>query len=219
MKTIERQKARRLRQKGVAIGVIADRLGVAKSSVSTWVRDVVLPTAVLQKLKQNSHTRSAIEKRRSARLAQTAARRAVVRSEAIAEVPDLSQDPLWYVGVSLYWGEGGKTQQIVRISNSDPVVIQTMMRFFRTLCSVSEKDFRGQVHVFAHTNKTAAEQYWSQVSEISRNQFYKTYAKKSSASKNKRNTLPYGTFQVSINNTNLFIRVLAWIDYVKKSTI
>jgi transposase-like protein len=43
MKTLERAEARRLRhEEGLSIREITSRLGVAKSSVSAWVRDVLL---------------------------------------------------------------------------------------------------------------------------------------------------------------------------------
>lgn len=48
-KELEYDAARRLRREGMPVRRIADRLGVAQSSVSVWVRDVVvLPHAVLK---------------------------------------------------------------------------------------------------------------------------------------------------------------------------
>jgi predicted transcriptional regulator len=44
-KTEERLQARQLRQeKGLAVGKIADMLGVSRSTVSQWVRDIPLTT-------------------------------------------------------------------------------------------------------------------------------------------------------------------------------
>ncbi len=55
VKTHERELARRLRQEeGAAVGEIAERLGVSKSSVSLWVRDIELSEAQQEALLQRN---------------------------------------------------------------------------------------------------------------------------------------------------------------------
>lgn len=219
MKVYEKKQAIILRKQGLAIGEIASKLNVSKSSVSYWVRDIRLTKEQRLKLNANGHSVEAIEKRRLARLANTQIRRNAVAKAATEEAFLLTTVPLWCVGVSLYWGEGGKTQNTVRIANSDPDVIVTMMRFFREVCLVSEKKFHGHVHTFAHCNVNKAENYWSRISGISRDKFFKTYKKQSSSSKNKRNTLPYGTFQIYVHDSDFFFRMMAWIEYLKQNKI
>ena len=84
----------------------------------------------------------------------------------------------------MYLGEGGKTERgTARISNSDPLVIKMMMRFFREICKVSEERFRGNIHTFAHADIEKTEKYWSKITGIPRSQFQKNlYKKPSSAS-------------------------------------
>lgn len=219
MKVEEKKKAITLRKKGLAMGDIAKELGVAKSSVSYWVRDVKLTKAQRTKLNANGHSIDAIEKRRIARLKNTAAKRKNIVNAAIHEAEALSKNTLWCVGVALYWGEGGKTQNMARIANSDPEVIKTMMRFFREICDIPKEKFRGHIHTFAHCDEKKAELYWSKVSNIPHSQFFKTYKKQSSASKNKRDALPYGTFQIYVHDTDFFFRLMGWIEYLKKHKI
>ncbi len=216
MKTREQHKAIILRKNGKSMGEIATTLGVAKSSVSCWVRDVALTKIQRTQLNKNGHSVDAIEKRRIARVANTQLRRQEMMKSAASEVATLSQNMLWCIGVALYWGEGGKTQQTARLSNSDPAVIATMMRFFREFGGITEEKFRGQVHTFSHQNAQKTETYWSQVSGVPVDYFYKTYVKKSSASKNKRDTLPYGTFQVYVHDTKFFFRLMGWLEKVKE---
>lgn len=199
------------------MGEIARQLRVSKSSVSYWVRDIKLTNSQRKKLNENGHSIDAIEKRRIARLKTTQNRRKLLVESALKEATSLKFDPLWCVGVSLYWGEGGKTQNMTRLSNSDPEVIRLMMNFFRKICRVPEQKFRGHVHTFSHLNAASAENYWSRVSNIPKKNFYKTYVKKSSASKDKRDTLQYGTFQIYIHDTKLFFRIMGWIEYLKKN--
>jgi transposase-like protein len=215
MKTKEKQKALEMRKNGMAMGEIARKLGVAKSSVSYWVRDVSLTNKQRERLNKNGHSVNAIEKRRVARLANTSKRRAIIIEAAGDEVSCLLQEPLWCIGVALYWGEGGKTQQTARLANSDPAVIAIMMRFFKKYSNVPETKFRGHVHTFSHKNAKKAVKYWSTISGIPENKFYKTYIKQSSASKNKRDTVPYGTLQVYVHDTEFFFRLMGWINKLK----
>lgn len=216
MKVSEKQKAVELRKRGVSMGEIARILNVAKSSVSYWVRDVVLTQTQKEKLNKNGHSIDAIEKRRVARIANTRKRRQLIMLQAGEEVSQLSSDPLWCVGVSLYWGEGGKTQQTARVSNSDPAVIRIMMKFFEKYSSVDKKKFHGHVHTFSHKNAKEAVIYWSKVSGISQSKFFKTYVKQSSASKKKRETLPFGTMQIYVHDTVFFFKLMGWIETLKE---
>jgi transposase-like protein len=216
MKVKEKNKAITLRQKGVSMGEIARILNVAKSSVSYWVRDIKLTESQLNTLNKNGHSTESIEKRRTSRIANTQRKREEIMSEAAKEVRHLQLDPLWSIGVALYWGEGGKTQQTARLSNSDPAVIKVMMRFFDRYSAVSREKYRGHVHTFSHRNVDEAIQYWSNISGIPKDKFFRTYVKQSSASKKKRETLPYGTVQIYLHDSVFFFRLMGWIRGVKK---
>lgn len=195
---------------------IAKKLHVSKASVSLWVRDVPLTKAQRRKLSKNGFSIDAIEKRRLARINRTKRAHQAIMNNAAKAIPALSQREVWLLGVALYWGEGGKTNHgCARLSNSDPAVIQFMMRFFREACKVPEEKFRGHVHTFSHLNKQRAEKYWSEVSGIPRKQFFKTYTKPSIASKKKKDSLPYGTFQIYVNDTKLFLTIMGWIEKLK----
>ena len=124
---------------------------------------------------------------------------------------------MWCVGTALYWGEGGKTQQLVRISNSDAFVLKIMMRYFIEICNVPMSKFRGHVHAYQHSEVSKIEAYWSNITNIPVSQFFKTYTKPSSASKHKRNTLPNGTIGIYALDTNLFWRIMGWIEFLKET--
>ena len=217
MKRDERNKAIELRKRGESMRDIAAKLRVSKASISLWVRDVVLTSQQRKKLNRNGYSIDVIEKRRITRIANTKEKYATVMKEAGKDISSLSLHELWLIGIALYWGEGGKTYRgMARIANSDPAVIKIMMRFFREICGVPEEKFNGHVHTFSHLNLEKAENYWSGVSKIPVKQFYKTYVKKSVASKDKRDTLPYGTFQIYVCDTVLFYKIIGWIEKMKR---
>lgn len=216
MKAEEKHQAVALRQQGESIKDIARNLRVAPSSVSIWVRDIALTVHQRQRLNRKGYSVDAIEKRRIVRITHTRQRHQALMDSAGKMIKRISKRELWLIGVALYWGEGGKTNHgSARISNSDPAVIKIMMRFFREICQVPEEKFTGHVHTFSHLNAAVAEKYWSNVSGIARNKFYKTYSKPSVASKNKKDSLPYGTFQIYVNNTKLFFTIMGWIEKLK----
>ncbi len=55
----------------------------------------------------------------------------LAQAEAFAKIKELSTSELFLVGLGLYWGEGVKSGSgSLAISNSDPRVIQLMIRWF-----------------------------------------------------------------------------------------
>src|SRR3989344_4630397 len=220
MKLLEKEKARVLRKKGHSINQIVKEMKFSKASVSLWVRDIVLTKQQKKMLSERGRSTESVEKRRINRLFNENARRQKIIDEAKKDFYDISLEQLKLIGVILYLGEGAKTPRgMARLSNSDPLIIKIMMRFFREICDVPEHKFRGHIHTFAHVDINKTEMYWSKITGIPRGQFFKTYIKPSSASLQKRNTLPFGTFDVCICDTKLFLTIKGWIEKVKELAV
>lgn len=220
MKLIEKHKAVVLRGEGMSIKEIARIVDVSKASVSVWVRDIVLSKDQLNALKTKGFSSEIIERRRHKRLENEQNKRDNITALAQKDIRNISLRDLRLIGLCLYWGEGGKTHKgAARISNSDPAVIKVMMRFFREICLVEEKKFRAHIHIHSHLDVEKAENYWAQISGIPRTQFFKTYAKPSIASMNKKDSLPYGTFDIYVCNAKLFLQIIAQIEKIKKLTL
>jgi len=210
VKRIERDKAIKLRLEGYSLNEIRALLKVSKSSVSIWVRNVELSKIQKERLKAKGFYKEAIEKRRASRLASEDVKRQLVISTAQKSIGKISKKQLWLIGVMLYWAEGAKTQTTVCFSNGDPEMIKIMMAFFREICDVPEAKFRGYIHIHPHLDHIEAEKYWSSVSGIPFTQFYKTYRLPNRSSQNKKDSLPYGTFDVYVLSTKLFYKITGW---------
>ena len=91
------------------------------------------------------------------------------------------------------------------------------MRFFREICNVPDDKFRGHIHIHSHLAAKNAEIYWSNISQIPQTQFFKTYKKTSRASLGKKDTLPYGTFDIYVCSTELFLKIKGWINGICKN--
>ena len=148
VKTGLRLEARRLRREhGLALNVIATRLGVSKSSVSRWVKDVALTPeqhAALRTMNPlyNAQLRGQAGRSRSARL---------VRARAQLPGRELARrgDRLHAQGCMLYWAEGTKNCNSVLFTNSDADMLELFLRFLRRCYGVPDARVALSVNCFA----------------------------------------------------------------------
>jgi predicted transcriptional regulator len=217
MKFKEKQKAIDLRKQGMSITDIARVLKVSKASVSLWVRKVVLSDDLKKGLVLKNISNDVVERRRVTRLKNEEDKRDSVIASAEAEIESLDKNGLKMAGIMLYLAEGGKTQRgLVRFSNSNPQVIGVMMKFFSDICNVPVTKFKGHIHTHSGARVNVAEEYWSSVTGIPKNAFFKTYIKPPSSSKSFKTNLPYGTFDIYVCDTNLFLKIKGWTNKILK---
>ena len=220
MKPKEKNLALNLRKQGWSMNEIKDKLRVSKSSISLWVRNIKLTDDQKRALSQKGLTKESIERRRATRLSRENARRQIIVDAAREEIDTLSELELKLIGVALYWAEGGKTNRgSVQLSNGDPRIIRLMMKFFKKICKVPKEKFRAHIHIHPHLNIKKAENYWSSISSIPLNQFYKTYSKPNKASQNKKDSLPFGTFDIYVHSTELFLKIKGWTEGIYQHSI
>ncbi|MCF7865749.1 MAG: hypothetical protein K9M11_04585 [Candidatus Pacebacteria bacterium] len=220
MKYKEKQQAIKYREEGMSILEIANILGVSKASVSLWVRSVVLNKDQKYTLKLKNTDFEVIERRRQSRLKNEDLKRQNIIDAAEKEIQNLDKKDLRVAGVMLYLAEGGKTQRgLVRFSNSNPQVIKLMMKFLQDVCDVPKGKFKGHIHTHSQVQVFEAEKYWSNVTGIAKTNFFKTYVKPSTSSKGLKNNLPFGTFDIYVCDTRLFLRIKGWTNKILKLLI
>ncbi|NQV12859.1 MAG: hypothetical protein HQ530_00980 [Parcubacteria group bacterium] len=86
-----------------------------------------------------------------------------------------------------------------------------MMLFFKEVCEVPKKKFRGHIYIHSHLNIKNALEYWHKISRIPKGQFFKTSIQKNRNKKSKKDSLPFGTFSIEICDTKLFLTIRGWI--------
>ena len=129
-KLAERQQARQLRRTGLPLAEIAASLGVSRSSVSLWVRDVEF-TPLPRPPRGRRRAPNALQRRRQAEIDRLV-------EEGRARVGRLSEREFLVAGVALYAGEGAKRDGAVKFANSDP----RMIAFYLRLASEVLRDRR-----------------------------------------------------------------------------
>ncbi len=219
MKLQEITRARKLRAQGLSLREIVARTKYAKSSISGWIRDIVLTNKQISRLKSNQDKgrAKAANHPNSPKQVWGNIRKQIMESSE-REIPEVYSDLLLKaIGSSLYWAEGYKAAvNMVSFSNSDPKMIALMMKFFRDICKVPNGKFRGVIHMHPHLDRVKAKKFWAAVSGIPISQFHKTQFGISRASKQKRDTLPLGTFSIIICDVRLQSRIRGWIVGVAK---
>src|SRR5262245_33897304 len=176
-----RAKARELRTQGKDYDEIVAELGVSKSSVSLWVRDLPLP----------EHLRyETVKERREAGLARywvqerqerEAARVAVSRAAA-NEIGHLTDREVLIAGAIAYWCEGAKNKPHRRSDridfiNSNPLLIKFFLRFLET-AGVSTDRLVFQIYIHETADLAAAQRFWLETIGIEDAQFNRPLIKR-----------------------------------------
>jgi hypothetical protein len=168
-KTEEQEEARRLRAQSMTLAEIAEKLGVSKSSVSLWVRDVEFTPS----------PRRHGPRRRPNRLHEAKLREIEeCNAEGLERIGALDEASFLAAGVALYAGEGAKRDHTVVFANSDAAMIRFHCRWLRHFFEIDESRLRVRVYLHEGLDIEAAQAFWSEVTGIPVTQFGKPYRAK-----------------------------------------
>jgi hypothetical protein len=165
-KVREREAARHLRAAGRTLQQIADELGVSKSSVSLWVRDVPFTPS---KRRYGPQARFHPWKERRLR---EIAECDLIAAERIGTLTDAS---FFAAGAALYAGEGSKTDRAVVFANTDERMVRFFCAWLRCFFVIDETRLRVRVYLHEGLDLDAAQEFWSEVTGIPLSQFGTPY--------------------------------------------
>jgi hypothetical protein len=203
MKTDEQRRARELRAQGLSIGDIQQQLGVSRSSVSLWVRDVPLGPEQRQRLIDRIRLGPMVAGELKAQRARELRRMCQDEGRILAR----ERGADYIAGCMLYWAEGAKSRNVVKVINADPEVLVCFARFLRRHFAVPDEKMRVFCNLFADhiARQREIEDYWLARLELPRSCLRKTmlntYSKYSQ--KKRLNKLPYGTTALVVNDTRI----------------
>jgi transcriptional regulator with XRE-family HTH domain len=211
-----RVKARELRGQGLDYEEIAAALGVAKSSVSLWVRDLPTPARLSY---AECRRRSAEGARRywAAERPVREARRAAAREAAAAEIGELTDREILIAGAIAYWCEGTKNKPYrrsdrVSFMNSDPGLIRFFLRFLETAGVIQDQlIFRVFIHESADIGE--AQRFWLEVTQSQPDQFRRPAVKRHNPTTARRNRGDnyHGCLRVEVRcSTGLYRQIEGW---------
>lgn len=222
----DRQQALKLRIQGKSYTEIADLLNIPKSTLSGWFHDLHLSGSARKRLESRVNLRSFAGLMEKNRLQTVSAQKRAkeIRFSSAKEITTVTKRDLFLLGVALYWAEGHKrtivkdgkerTYHPVSLSNSDPKLIKLFLKFLREICDVKEEQIYAELRIYQHHNAGSLLKFWSQQTNIDTSRFAKFYygVSKSTLHKRPYNILPYGTIQIRVNSTELYHRIMGWIE-------
>ena len=203
MKTAERERARKLRrEEGRSVKELAALLGVSRSSISLWVRDIELTAEQYEALRRRMGAR--IDGSRANAVIGLERRKAAQRSgRARAREGEL----MHVAGCMLYWAEGSRSRNTVEFVNSDPAMIGFFVAFLRSCYAVPDSKISVTCNLFAdhETRQREIEDFWLGLVELPRTRLRKSTVNRYSkySQKKRRNKLPYGTCRITVCDTQL----------------
>lgn len=221
--SITKQKAINLRKKGYSYSMILDKLNIPKSTLSDWVRDIpYTPNQEVIKKVKNGQLKSAIFK-----INQKIINISNAKKLARKELGHISKRDLWLLGIGLYLGEGTKSNETIRIVNSDPEVIKIALLWFRKICKLNDENFIPRIHLYPDISINQAVSYWSKETGINQDQFAKTQVDcRTNKSSRKKGKLPYGTLSLQIKSCGeakfgrtLHRRIMGWVEHAHNQMV
>lgn len=219
-----RARARELRADGLKYQEIAGALGVSKSSVSLWVRDMPRPPRLSY---EQTRKRAAEGVRRywAAERPAREARREEVRLAAAADIGALAPRDILIAGAIAYWCEGSKRKtyrqtEPVAFINSDPDLIKLFLRFL-SAAGVEATQLGFRVHIHESADVAAAEQFWVAATGAQPAQFHRTTLKRHNPRTIRKNvgTDYHGCLIVTVRQSgDLYQRIEGWVRAVTALT-
>jgi hypothetical protein len=163
-----KEMAIKLREQGYPYSYISEKTGLAKSTLSYHLTNVVYePNKATKRKLALVQLRSAETKHR-----QKQTKILKIRKVAEKEFDILSKRDLFVAGIALYAGEGSKTQNLVRLVNSDARIIRFFIKWLNLL-GVDNNHIMLRVHGYPDTNRLAAEAYWLKETSLKDTQLQK----------------------------------------------
>jgi hypothetical protein len=199
---------RDLRRAGLSYGEIMDLVPAKKSTLATWCREVRLTDDQYQAIKDRTGSRRGLPVDTQWRRHEEIRR---IRDSATAQVSELFHDSAWVAGTILYWAEGSKTRNQLRLANSDPRALRLFIEWTRRFLD-HEARFSIQLHLHEGNDESAAREYWRHETGLFEANFHRTFIKPRGTG-HRKNHLGHGVCTIIVRRgADAWNRTMAWID-------
>lgn len=221
----DKNSAIKLRKLGQSYSQISNVLKVPKSTLSSWLKDVIISQKAQDRIQSrvNATSIAKLIERNKKQTELAKERHDRIYKLAKEESKTLLTNSLFLVGLSLYWAEGykqgayGSKWKSIDFANSDPEMIKIMISFFIKFLDVSRSEIKIQIMLHNAKDDEKTISFWHEITQIPISNFISICHTISSASSNKqKRKLEYGTIHLRINNVEKFFRLIGWIDSLKE---
>ncbi len=203
----DRERAISLRkEKQMSYSQIKRKLKVSKGTLSVWLRKYPLSEERIRELQKSEASR---ERFRNTMRGKREKRLKEIHDNQKRLILPIKKESLFFLGLGLYWGEGGKTHcSELSISNSDPSVIKFFIDWIIKCLKYPKEKMKVHLHLYNNMDVNKEMKYWSEVLNIPFSQFTKPYLKDTSSKRiNHKGSFGHGTCNVLIRNARLSEKV------------
>jgi len=209
------KKATELRKRGFSFREISEKLHIAKSTTSLWLRNIEI---------------SQLGKKRISKLGDDGRKKGIktnLRRRSLESSDIQLKVKKYFSGISyskfnpkiacalLYWGEGTKYigNKAVSFTNADPEMIKFFLNTFRKSFDLDESRFRALIHLHEYHNVKKQTNFWSSITKIPETQFNKSYLKKNTG-KNKKKDYP-GCISIRYSDIKIYKELMFILKELK----
>lgn len=202
-----RNKAVQLRKRRMSLTDICERLGMSKTTVWYWIKDIDVEIAKTHRQTRAQKIGSRSNKRKCA------ARRQQWYDEAMATAKSEGLTAELRDFVVMYMGEGHRRDRnTVEICNSNPTI---MLMSHRVMCRESEKqrfDYSLKYHIDNDIGRLQG--YWAKLLGINAEQIALGLKPNSNNLSKRQWACVHGVLHVRVGDTKFRMKLQAWMDYV-----
>lgn len=164
-----------LRKQGKSIRDIEKSLGISRSTLSGWLKNIKLTILQSNSLK-NKHKKALVKARKKAIIwhnQQKENRLKFAENEAEKTLSKInySKENIELALALLYLGEGFKKSPKTGMGNSDPILLKFFLKIMLNIYKVSIEKIRFELHIRADQNPELIKQYWSKELNAPLNKF------------------------------------------------
>ena len=213
----ERNAARQMRKdSGLSINEIARRLNVAKSSVSTRVRDVDLSNTQLAELYSLKISGGQKGRKLGAKINHDKAKELREEYQKRGRLKAKENNLLFAQGCMLYWAEGSKSRNTVALANTDVNMLKFFIRFLRDCFNIKNEDIYLYVRAYTNNGLTAEEiqLFWLNLLELDETTKFtiRFDMDKRQSSGRRTNVHPNGICTIYVGNTEIIQQIFGAIQ-------
>lgn len=204
-----------LRKAGKSYKQIVNELHISKGTVSQWCKNVELTpdqiTALYRSKLTGALKGSYIAAKNKKILVNE--NRKLLFEAGLDEVGKLEKRDRFMIGIALYAAEGTKTDRYCSFSNADPYLIKFMVNWFEEFCGVQPLTMKGYLWLHEGREEARAKEYWSRLTSIPQDNFYKTYIteNKKDSKKIRKKIHEHGVFSFYVTKKAILRKLMGWI--------
>lgn len=217
-----KDRVRYLRQKGLSLGQIFQDTDVPRTTIRTWIRDIILSKDQIEALKnrvQKALQKGRIRSQRIQKEKRLKNEKKLMES-GINEIGQLSPRDFLIAGVSLYWAEGFKNKHEHRLGfcNSDPNMIKFYVHWLEKHLDISRNQFVARLTLnYLYKGKVNEMQnFWAETIGVSLSQFTKPFFQTSKWKKQYNTSNYHGVLRIHVKESlDRLLKMKGWIEGLK----